>query len=127
MSYLGVGPLVRLRGLGSTEPVAELAEVPGGALALPLFVARVRLADDHDAAVATNDLAVVADRLNAWVYLHDGSFAVFVPCPGAWTLLLDRMLAVAVDDAATREVVRAELYDNTVFGDDANVVLTHLA
>jgi hypothetical protein len=49
------------------------------ALALTLFVARV-VADDHDATVATNNLALVADLLDAWVNLHvsyfsSGSFA----------------------------------------------------
>ena len=36
-------------------------------------------------------------------------------------------LAVAVNDATAGEVVRAELDDNTVFGDDADVVLPHLS
>src|SRR5690554_1061634 len=39
-------------------------------LALTLLVARVGLADDHDDAVATNHLAVLADRLDARVDLH---------------------------------------------------------
>ena len=39
---------------------------------LPLLVAEV-LADHHDAAVATNDLALVADRLDARVDLHGRS------------------------------------------------------
>jgi hypothetical protein len=43
------------------------------ALALTLFVARV-FADDHDATVATNNLALVADLLDAWVYLHVSYF-----------------------------------------------------
>jgi DeoR/GlpR family transcriptional regulator of sugar metabolism len=38
-------------------------------LALALFVARV-LADDHDATVATNDLALVTNLLDAWINLH---------------------------------------------------------
>ena len=44
----------------------------GSALALALFVARV-LANHHDVAVATNDLALVTNRLNAGVDLHDVS------------------------------------------------------
>ena len=36
-------------------------------------------------------------------------------------------LAVAVDDATAREVVGRELHDDAVFGDDADVVLPHLA
>jgi hypothetical protein len=43
------------------------------ALALTLFMARV-IADDHDATVATNDLALVTDLLDAWVYLHVSYF-----------------------------------------------------
>lgn len=38
-------------------------------LALALLVTRV-LADHHDVAVATDDLALVTDLLNAGVYLH---------------------------------------------------------
>lgn len=38
-------------------------------LALTLFVAQV-FADDHDATVPADDLALVADLLNAWVDLH---------------------------------------------------------
>jgi hypothetical protein len=38
-------------------------------LALTLLVAQV-LADDHDPTVATNDLALVADRLDARLDLH---------------------------------------------------------
>src|SRR6478609_1288609 len=41
-------------------------------------------------------------------------------------LLLDRS-AVAVDDTAAGEVVGAELHDHAVLGDDADVVLPHLA
>lgn len=47
--------------------MAELA-----ALALALFVPWV-CAKHHDAAVATNDLAAIADLLDAWLYLHDCS------------------------------------------------------
>ena len=42
-------------------------------LALALFVARV-LADDHDATVATNDLALVTNLLDAWINLHVSFF-----------------------------------------------------
>lgn len=38
-------------------------------LALTLLVAWV-LADHHDSAVAANDLALIADPLNAWLNLH---------------------------------------------------------
>ena len=42
-------------------------------LALTLFVARV-FADNHDATVATNNFALVANLLDAWVYLHVSDF-----------------------------------------------------
>ena len=38
-------------------------------LALALLVTWV-LADHHDSTVTTDDLALVADLLDAWVYLH---------------------------------------------------------
>lgn len=41
-------------------------------LALALFVARVA-AQHHDSAVAADDLAVIADLLDAGLYLHVGS------------------------------------------------------
>ena len=37
---------------------------------LTLLVPGVRLADDHDVSVATDDAAVVADRLDAGIDLH---------------------------------------------------------
>lgn len=39
-------------------------------LALALLVARV-FADHHDPAVAADHFALIADRLNAWLNLHD--------------------------------------------------------
>jgi hypothetical protein len=48
-----------------------------GCSALALLVTRVALADDHDAAVTANHLAVVADGLDAGIDLHDFLFAVF--------------------------------------------------
>lgn len=42
-------------------------------LALALLVTNV-LADNHDATVATDDLALVANLLDAWVYLHVSNF-----------------------------------------------------
>ena len=53
---------------------------PAAGLTLALLVTRVGLADDHDAAVAADHLAVIADRLDARVDLHDVSLlAVIVP------------------------------------------------
>src|SRR3954447_12227936 len=39
----------------------------------------------------------------------------------------DRLLLVAVDDATAGQVVGRELHDHAVLGQDADVVLTHLA
>src|SRR4051812_36266331 len=39
----------------------------------------------------------------------------------------DRLLLVAVDDATAGQVVGRELHDHAVLGEDADVVLTHLA
>ncbi len=68
------------------------------------------LADNHDAAVATDDLALVANLLNAWVDLHvsyfllgvlSNRFAVnrLVGSPSLFSL--QSGLFVAVDDAPT--------------------------
>ena len=51
------------------QSLAELVE----ASALALLVARVALADHHDAAVTADHLAVIADGLDAGVDLHDVS------------------------------------------------------
>jgi hypothetical protein len=47
--------------------------------ALALLVTRV-LADDHDAAVATNHLALVTDRLDARLDLHKEVLSVLSGC-----------------------------------------------
>jgi hypothetical protein len=53
--------------------------------ALALLVTRVRLADHHDDAVTADHLAVIADGLDAGVYLHEFFlFAVFTGQAGAW-------------------------------------------
>jgi hypothetical protein len=68
------------------------------------------LADNHDAAVATDDLALVANLLNAWVDLHVSYFLLgvlsnrftvnrFADSPSLFSL--QNGLFVAVDDAPT--------------------------
>ena len=95
-------------------------------LALALLVARV-LANHHHVSVATNDLAFVADFLYRGVDLHEcvPFFAVFVPDVGP--LLFSSSLLVAINDAASREVVWAQFHDDLVLREDSDVVLTHLA
>ena len=69
------------------------------------------VANNHDATVTTNDFALVADLLNAWLYLHD--------------LLL--LLLVTIDNSTSGEVIWTEFNDHTIFRKDANIVLSHLA
>lgn len=99
---------------------------------LALLVARVGLADDHDVAVATDHLAVVADRLDAGVDLHCvslGSLSSYLSHAGARGLAVtfQQGLLVAVHDPTTGQIVRAQFDDHTVFGEDADVVLPHLS
>jgi hypothetical protein len=68
------------------------------------------VANNHDATITTNDFALVADLLNAWLNLHD--------------LLL---LLVTIDNATSGEVIWTEFNDHTIFGKNANIVLSHLA
>src|SRR3546814_3869320 len=104
-------------------PVAERVE----ASALALLVARVALADHHHPAVTADDLAVVADGLDAGIDLHDVPVRCLRRAGRSLGRYFSTGLAVAVDDSSPREVVGAELHDDTVLGDDADVVLPHLA
>lgn len=85
-------------------------------------MARV-LANHHDSAVATDHLALVTDLLNAWIDLHR--------LPSCLLAGLADMrqcgLLVPVDDASPGEVVRRELYDYSIVGQDPDVVHPHLA
>ena len=66
--------VMSLCGATTVKPIEDRND-----LALTLFVAWV-IADDHDPTVTTNDLALIANLLDAGVYLHDASFiAVLVP------------------------------------------------
>ena len=69
-----------------------LSKITPEHLALALLVTYV-LADHHDATMTTDDLALVADLLDAWLHLHGYSFSSF------------SLLLVSVDDAAAREVI----------------------
>jgi len=68
------------------------------------------LADHHHVAVTANDLALIADGLDAWVYLHALIF-----------------LFVAVNDSATSQVVCRQLNNHSVSGENPNVVLSHFS
>lgn len=89
------------------------------ALALTLFVARV-FANDHDATVATNNFALVADLLNAWVNLHVSYFS-----SGPFCKKTD--LLIPINDSTSGEVVGAQFNNDLVLGKNANVVLSHLS
>ena len=80
-------------------------------LALALLVTWV-VADNHDSTVATDDLALVANLLDAWVNLHVSYFCLGLLLTDYQTALtqLDlrrKSLFVAVDDATTSQVVCA--------------------
>ena len=77
---------------------------------MTLLVTRV-VADNHDATVATDDFALIANLLNAWVNLHD--FFLF--------------LFVAINDSTTSQVICAQLNNHAILREDTNVVLTHFS
>src|SRR5689334_20098924 len=89
-----IGARASTRGVPSEEALILLSvrielwnpgcREPRHASALALLVTRVALADHHDAAVAADDLAVVADGLDGGVDLHDLLFAVFGRHAEAW-------------------------------------------
>ena len=65
--------------------------------------------------LATNHLALVTDLLDTRLDLH----GCYLHCPRAVRVVS----FVAVDDTAPGEVVGAELDDDSVLGQDADVVL----
>ena len=80
-------------------------------LALTLIVAQV-VADHHDATVPANHLALVADLLDARLYLH---------CPSCSS----DVLLVSVDDPPATKVVGAQFNDYPVVRKDSDVVHPH--
>jgi hypothetical protein len=50
-------------------------------LTLALLMAKV-FANDHNASLAADDLALIADLLNAWLHLHLFSFLLTIICNG---------------------------------------------
>src|SRR5437660_1964086 len=91
-------------------------------LALPLLVARIG-ADHHDPPMPTDHPALVTDWLDAGVHLHGWSI-LFCLLVGGWFGLC---LLVSVHDAAPGQVVGRQLHYHPVLGQDADVVLPHLA
>ena len=93
--------------------------------ALTLLVARVG-ADHHDSTVTAGHLALLADLLDAGLNLHRFSFSRPVSLPRESGANDRRSLLVAVNDSSTREIVRRQLHDDSVLGQDSDVVLPHL-
>jgi len=73
-------------------------------------------ADHHYATFATNDFALVANLLHAWINLHAN-----------FLLLVANHLLVTVNNSTLCKVVWTELYDHTVSWQNTNVVLSHLS
>ena len=80
------------------------------------------VANDHDATVTTNDFALVANLLHAWLDLHD-----VAPSLTSDGNSLPAKLLIAINNATSGEVIWTEFNNHTIFGKDANVVLSHLA
>src|SRR5919197_2934285 len=97
----------------------------GRASALALLVARV-VADDHDPPVTADHPALVADLLDARLDLH-GIEVLRVSATTPPSTGCGQDLLVAVDDPATRQVVRRQLHHDPVVREDADVVHAHLA
>src|SRR5579862_9320791 len=102
----------------ATCVAAPLVLVPrwAGGSALALLVPGV-LADHHHHAVAADDLALLADCLDARSYLH-----VCLPC-----LELAVLLLVPVCDPSATQVVGRDLYLHAIAGEDADPVHAHFA
>jgi len=132
------------RGWNGLEYVAPAGEAVAG-LALTLLVARV-IADDHDPTVAPDDPALVADLLDARLDLHRSGLCLsacgttrprgsagaggadgVTDNPQTSVRRRDAVSLVPVDDPPSGEVVRRQLDDDPVLGQDADVMLTHLA
>jgi hypothetical protein len=98
-------------------------------LTLALLVARV-VADDHDATVPADDAALAADLLDARLDLHWVSSMQGHPRAAKHgegnPSGVDYGLLVAVDDPAAGEIVGTQFNDNTVIGQDPDVVHPHL-
>ena len=114
--------------------------------ALASLEAWIRLADHHDVSIATDDAAVVTDGLDAGVYLHETFLALAVfELAGCHESLLSSAitlsgttlsngpvvyltgLLVSIGDAATGQVIRAQLDNYTILRENSDVVLSHLA
>ena len=105
------------------EVCIELSVLLAWVSALPLLVAGIG-ADHHDPPMPADHPALVADRLDARVHLH-GCSILFCVYSSGWSGRA--LLLVAVHDAAPGQVVGRQLHHDAVLGQDADVVLPHLA
>src|SRR5689334_2531189 len=114
--------------LAGEVDAGQSCHVSGTPSALALLVPGV-VADDHDPAVPADHLALVADLLHRRLDLHRcrPSFLLIRPRALAAVCNLRGWSLVAVDDATAGQVVRRQLHDHAVLGQDADVVLPHLA
>jgi hypothetical protein len=76
------------------------------------------VADNHDATLATNNFAFIANLLHTWLNFHVLPSLFF-------TLRLFELL-VPVNDSSSGEVIRTQFHDYTVGWKDTDVVLPHL-
>ena len=74
------------------------------------------VANNHYATITTNDFALVANLLHAWINLHAN-----------FLLLVANYLLVTVNNSTLCKVVWTEFYDHTVSRQNTNVVLSHLS
>src|SRR5215471_479698 len=114
----GVAPNRLNRRLRAAARVLLCCVLAGSAL--PLLVPRVR-ADDHDPAMPADDPALAADLLHTRLDLHVGSTVLSRGDDPP-----DPPLLVPVDDPPTAEVVGTQLDDDSVIGEDPDVVHPHL-
>src|ERR671918_1837576 len=106
----------------STPAIRAIGATPSFGLpsTLPLLVPRVGADHDHTA-VAPDDLALLADLLDARLYLHR-SASLALP----WNCRASGTSPVPEDDPAPGEVVRRQLDEHPVAGQHPDVVHPHL-
>ena len=91
-------------------------------LALTLLMTRV-FTDHHDAAVAADNAAFLADPLYTWTNLHGFPFFLYYLC----TAYMRNKLLVSVRNTSTSQVVRAHFQHHTILWKDADIILAHLS
>lgn len=93
-------------------------------LSLTLLVTGVG-ANHHNISVTANHATAVADSFDTRANLH--FFLLLASYPFSRAVPSQYPLFVAINDSATGQVVRTQLHNHAILGEDTNVVLTHLA